>query len=56
MAGIFLPARNLLTVCCQGGLSYTASELTNEQGGSMNNVINWFEIPVADMDRAVAFL
>lgn len=21
----------------------------------MNNVINWFEIPVADMDRAVAF-
>ena len=21
----------------------------------MNNVINWFEIPVAEMDRAVAF-
>ncbi|PLM96111.1 glyoxalase, partial [Klebsiella variicola] len=21
----------------------------------MNNVINWFEIPVVDMDRAVAF-
>jgi len=38
-----------------GALFYSSPEFTTQAGGRMKSIINWFEIPVADMARAIAF-
>lgn len=46
---------NITDSMLSGALSYTPHEFTHTRRRMYENLINWFEIPVTDMARAIAF-